>query len=123
VEAVGDTNPAYPQTREGSEGKFAPPSFAAVYALFAGSLSLASIGVSPTRLIHGEQEFTWKRPVKVGETVSAQGRIADVYEKRSLQFVETEAVVTDEVGEEVCRSRATIVVLPDPGANAAGDGA
>jgi acyl dehydratase len=123
VEAVGDTNPAYPQTRDASEGKVAPPSFAAVYALFAGSLSLASVGVSPTRLIHGEQEFTWKRPLKIGETVSAQGRIADLYQKRNLQFVETEAVVTDEAGEEVCRSRATIVVLPDPGAAATGEGA
>ncbi len=114
VKAVGDTNPAYPQSADDAEGKLVPPSFAAVYALFAGSLSLASAGIEPTRLIHGGQDFSWTRALRVGETVTAQGRIADIYQKRNLQFVESEAVVTDEAGDEVCRSRATILVLPDP---------
>lgn len=116
VKAVGDTNPAYPQSDDDADGKLAPPAFAAVYALFAGSLSLASAGIPPNRLIHGGQEFSWSRALRVGETVTAQGRIVDIYNKRSLQFVESEAVVTDEAGEEVCRSRATVLVLPDPAA-------
>jgi acyl-coenzyme A thioesterase PaaI-like protein len=52
--------------------------------------------------------------VRVGETVTAQGSIVDVYNKRNLQFVVAEAVVSDEGGEEVGRSRATILVLPEP---------
>ena len=95
-----------------------PPSFAAVYALFAGSLSLSSAGIAPSRLIHGEQQFTWTRALRVGETVTSQGQIADVYRKRNLQFVTAEAVVKDEAGEEVCRSRSTILVLPYPKATA-----
>jgi acyl dehydratase len=86
-----------------------------VYALGAGSGSLGRLGISSSRLIHGEQEFTWKRPLRVGETVTAQGRIADVFQKRQLQFVVAEAVVTDEAGEEVARSRSTVLVLPEPG--------
>lgn len=89
-----------------------------MYALFAGSMSLAALGVEPSRLIHGEQEFSWKRLLRVGETVTAQGRIADVYAKRSLQFVETEAIVKDDAGDEVCRSRATVLVLAAPNAPA-----
>jgi acyl dehydratase len=65
-------------------------------------------------LIHGEQVFTWNRPLRVGETVSTRGRIADVYQKRQLQFVVAEAVVTDDRGEEVARSRSTVLVLPEP---------
>jgi hypothetical protein len=114
VQAVGETNPAYPQSPNDADGKVAPPTFAAVYALGAGSGSLARLGVSPSRLIHGEQQFTWRRALKVGETVTAQGTIADVYSKRSLNFVVAEAVVKDESGEEVGRSRATILVLPEP---------
>jgi acyl dehydratase len=72
------------------------------------------MGISPNRLIHGEQEFTWKRALRVGETVTAQGSIIDVYRKRNLQFVVAEAIVVDEAGEEVGRSRATVLVLPEP---------
>ena len=85
-----------------------------MYALGAGSGSLSRLGIPSSRLIHGEQEFAWKRALRVGETVTAHGRIADVYQKRQLQFVVAEAVVTDEGGTEVARSRSTILVLPEP---------
>ena len=114
VRAIGDENPAYPKAPDDADGKIAPPAFAAVYALGAGSLSLLSSGIQPNRLIHGSQEFAWVRPVRVGERLSARGGVARVYNKRSLQFVDAESVVTDESGAEVCRSKATILVLPDP---------
>jgi acyl dehydratase len=114
VRAVGETNAAYPQRPDDADGKIAPPAFAAVYALFAGGGAMAAMGIAPSRLIHGEQSFSWTRPLRVGETVTAQGTIADVYNKRNLQFVEAEVVVRDEGDTEVCRSTATILVLPDP---------
>jgi acyl dehydratase len=89
-----------------------------VYALGVGGLSLVQRGIPPWRLIHGEQEFSWRRAVRVGETLTSQGRIADVYQKRNLQFVIAESRVTDEAGEEVCLSRTTVVVLPESGAPA-----
>jgi acyl dehydratase len=118
VKALGETNPAYPQSPTDADGKIAPPTFAAVYALGAGSGRLGRMGVSPSRLIHAGQEFTWKRALRVGETVTAQGSVIDVYQKRSLQFVVAEAIVVDEGGEEVGRSRATVLVLPEPNNNA-----
>jgi hypothetical protein len=114
VQALGETNPAYPTSATDGEGKIAPPTFAAVYALGAGSGSMSRIGVGPDRIIHGEQEFTWSRALRVGETVVAEGSIADVYKKRSLQFVVAEGVVKDESGAEVARSRATLLILPEP---------
>jgi len=112
--AIGDTNPAYPQDPGDAAGKVAPPGYAAVYALGAGSLSLLSGGIEPARLIHAGQEFSWHRPLRVGEKVTARGRIADVSRKRSLEFVSAEVTVTDEAGLEVCRSLGTILVLPEP---------
>lgn len=112
--ALGETNPAYPQSAADAEGKVAPPAFAAVYALGAGSLSLLPAGIDPSRLIHSGQEFSWERPVIVGETLTVEGRVADVYNKRSLQFVSAEVIVRDAAGEQVCRSVGTILVLPDP---------
>ena len=114
TQAVGDTNPAYPQSPDDAEGKIAPPSFAAVYALGAGALTLRSAGIDPSRLIHTGQEFSWERAVRVGEKLVAQGRVADVTLKRSLQFVSAEVLVTDAAGAQVCRSLGTIMVLPDP---------
>jgi acyl dehydratase len=114
VQAIGDRNPAYPQTPDDAAGKVAPPGYAAVYALGAGSLSLLSAGIAPSRLIHAGQEFTWERAVRMGEKLTARGRIAEVSRKRSLQFVSAEVVVSDADGHPVCRSLATILVLPDP---------
>ena len=114
TQAIGDTNPAYPQGPDDAEGKVAPPSYAAVYALGAGSLSLLSAGIEPARLIHSGQEFAWARALRVGERVTARGRIAAVTRKRQLEFVSAEVVVTDAAGDQVCRSLGTILVLPDP---------
>jgi hypothetical protein len=112
--AIGDTNPAYPRSPDDADGKVAPPAYAAVYALGAGSLSLLSAGIEPSRLIHAGQEFSWERPVRVGERLTARGRISEVTRKRSLQFVSAEVLVSDEAGAPVCRSLATILVLPEP---------
>jgi hypothetical protein len=114
AQAIGDANPAYPQAPDDSEGKVAPPSYAAVYALGAGSRSLLHAGIEPSRLIHAGQEFTWTRAIRVGERLTAQGRIAEITRKRQLQFVSAEVLVTDEAGAQVCRSLGTILVLPDP---------
>ncbi len=119
TQAIGDTNPAYPQAPNDAEGKVAPPGYAAVYALGAGSLSLLSAGIEPARLIHAGQEFTWSRAVCVGEKLVANGRVAEITRKRSLQFVSAEVVVTDAEGGQVCRSLGTILVLPDPAATPA----
>ena len=81
----------------------------------AGSGSLAQAGIPPYRLIHGEQEFEWSRAVRVGERLTAEGKIVDVARKRNLTFVTAETRCSDEAGEEVCRSRATILVLPEEG--------
>lgn len=113
AQAIGDTNPAYPQSPEDADGKIAPPSYAAVYGLRAGS-AIARLGIAPNRLIHGEQSFEWTRPLRVGEKLTVQGRIADVYNKRSLQFVAAETEARDEAGEVVCLARATVLVLPEP---------
>ena len=114
TQAIGDTNPAYPQGPDDAEGRIAPPSYAAVYALGAGSLSLLSAGIEPARLIHSGQEFSWTRALRVGERITARGRIAEVTRKRQLEFVSAEVLVTDASGEQVCRSMGTILVLPDP---------
>jgi acyl dehydratase len=122
VAAVGDDNPAYaagdPPHAAGRAGTpaIAPPTFAAVYALHPPGRAVGGWGIPPQRLVHGEQSFTWSRPVRVGETLTTSTRVADAYRKRNLQFMVAEATCRDQAGVVVCVSRATILVLPDPAA-------
>ncbi|HEV3231445.1 MAG TPA: MaoC family dehydratase N-terminal domain-containing protein [Candidatus Dormibacteraeota bacterium] len=114
--AVGDGNPAYAPAA--GAAAIAPPTFAAVYALAPPGRPASGWGIAPQRLVHGEQSFEWTRPVRVGERLTTSTRVADVYSKRSLRFMVVEATSRDEAGETVCISRATILVLPDPEAEA-----
>jgi acyl dehydratase len=59
-------------------------------------------------ILHGEQEFTYHRPVVVGEKLRARGTVRDVYQKasgeRTMTFMVIETAYTDETGEPVVTS-------------------
>ena len=89
-----------------------PPTYAAVYALFATAPQLfgdPEAAVDFANLLHAEQEFTWDRHPAVGQTVTSRGRVAADIERRGMRFITFETEVT--VGDEpVCRSRALFVI-------------
>jgi hypothetical protein len=65
-------------------------------------------------LVHGEQEFEYRRPIQVGETLALTGRIADIYEKQSsgggiLDFVVLETEAKDDQGDTVFFSRNVLI--------------
>ena len=65
-------------------------------------------------LLHGEQEFTYERPVHVGDRLRGTGEIEDVYVKESGEKVMTFVVARtdwadDATGEPVCSSRMTLI--------------
>ena len=51
-------------------------------------------------VLHGEQEFTYHRPIVVGDVLSGEGKVLDIYEKESdaavMTFVVVETVWRDE---------------------------
>jgi acyl dehydratase len=55
-------------------------------------------------VLHGEEEFTYHRPIVVGDVLLGEGRIVDLYEKvskgRTMTFVVTETVWRDEKSGE-----------------------
>lgn len=90
-----------------------PPTFAAVYSLYATAPQLFAdeeAAVDFARLLHAEQEFEWSRHPRVGETVTSRGRVASDTNRRGMRFVSFEAETTDERGAPVCRSRALFVI-------------
>ena len=114
--AVGDTSPYYHDRAFGAASEYgdniAPPVFASVYNL----LGAAKVFIDPElnlnflMLVHGEQEFEWHKPVKPGDVLTTTGRIADIYEKGSNDFVVYEARSVNQDGELVTVGRATFVI-------------
>jgi len=64
-------------------------------------------------VLHGEQEFTYHRPVVVGETLRSEGKVADLYEKaageRTMTFLVTETEYRDTEGELVLTARMNLI--------------
>lgn len=64
-------------------------------------------------ILHGEQAFTYHRPVLVGDDLTGTGSIKDIHVKqsgdRTMTFVVSETTWTDAAGEPVCTSTMTLI--------------
>ena len=65
-------------------------------------------------MLHGEQEFTYNRPVYVGEKFIVNQKVVNVYEKPnskggSMVFFEAESEFVDADGKVACTSRGTFI--------------
>jgi hypothetical protein len=90
-----------------------PPTYAAVYALGATAPQLfgdEDAAVDFANLLHAEQEFEWDRQPRVGEVVTATGRVTSDSERRGIRLIRLETDVTAADGVPLCRSRALFVV-------------
>lgn len=90
-----------------------PPTFAAVYSLGLTAPQLfgdPDAAVDFGRLLHAEQEFTWRRHPRAGESVSSLGHVASDVNRRGMRFVSFETDTTDSTGEHMCSSRALFVI-------------
>lgn len=107
--ALGDANPEY--------ATLAPPTYPIAFmtqAMSGGMETFLELGLNFMTLVHGEQEFEYVRPVRVGETLTLTGRIADIYDKTNssgavLDFVVMETEGADESGKPVFYSRNVLI--------------
>jgi acyl dehydratase len=65
-------------------------------------------------ILHGEQEFTYHRPVFAGDVLVGKGMVVDAYKKESkgktMTFVVVDTEWSDQgSGEPVCTSRMNII--------------
>ena len=104
VEATEDAHPWY---LDGSPfgGRIAPPT------LTAGDgpvLLISTKGYSSGLLARQDAEFF--APVKLGDTISVRGRLAEKYTKRGRRYIAFEYEGTDQRGERVFHQRITQTV-------------
>jgi len=65
-------------------------------------------------ILHGEQEFTYVRPIVAGDVLVGQGTVVDAYQKESkgktMTFLVVETAWSDRAtGEPVCTSRMNLI--------------
>jgi acyl dehydratase len=89
----------------------APPTFPIVITMIATRTALADpgLGLNYAMVVHGEQRFSYSRPLHAGDVVTAQATITDIREAGSLTMITTETQVRTVDGEHVCTGHATIV--------------
>jgi acyl dehydratase len=109
--AVKDPNPAFSGDRP-----VAPPTFLMTIAHWLGDLAATRPGVrlDTKRLLHGEQEFEYLRPIHAGDRLTFRSRTKDVYEKTgkrggSMLFVVGETEFRNQDGEVVAYMRNTVI--------------
>ena len=118
--AIGDLSPFYLDDAVGRASEWgdiiAPPTFPVTFrdeTQDTGAL-LRDLGTDISRILHGEQEFEQKKPIRPGETYLCRTRIADIYEKAGrsgpMAFVVRETTVTDGENDIVTVMRGITVV-------------
>src|SRR5436305_897575 len=89
----------------------APPTFLTTMQIqTSGQVVLdPELGLDYSRVVHGEQEFELRRAIVVGDVLTATPRIADIYAKKSNEFLVTESEIRDASGDVVVVMRSTII--------------
>ena len=126
--AVGENNPIFydaDAARElGLPGPVAPPTFTVTQIFHVPREQREQrlgANLDYARVLHGEQEFTYRRLPLVGETLKGTMRISKDFEKQgkrggSMRFVTYETRFTDADGDEVLSAYYTLIqTAKDPG--------
>lgn len=104
--ALGDDNPAY-----AGEAPVAPPTFAAVIAAPAWQQLFTDpeLELALRRIVHGDQRFDVRDPLRAGDVVSATLTIDKVRVRAGTEMITASVVVTGADGAERGTATATFV--------------
>lgn len=116
--AIGDTNQLYFDEQYANEtvhgGIIAPPTFP--IAVMDETGEALDLGLDYNRMLHGEQQFIYTRPIRVNDKLICQQVVTDVYEREgkngTMAFVVLDTEMTDENGQHVVTSRTNIIYRP-----------
>jgi hypothetical protein len=92
-----------------------PPTFPVVVqeATLAQLLSEPDAGIDFSRVVHGEQRFSYSRPVVVGDELTATLAVTSVKTLGGNAMVTAESAMVDANGEHVVTAISTLVVRGD----------
>jgi hypothetical protein len=93
------------------DGRTAPATFPIVVAFRAmtGLMTDPEVGISLHHVVHGEQRFTYTRPVVVGDRLTATLTVDSLRHIGGADIIGTRSEVADADGKPVCTAYATLV--------------
>ena len=93
----------------------APPTFAVVVQelTLAQLLAAPDAGIDFERVVHGDQRFTYTRPIVAGDELTARLTVASVKTLGPHSMVSAESTITDASGAHVVTATSTLVVRGD----------
>ena len=87
----------------------APATFPIVLAFEAMNAFLEAESLDLFRIVHGEQRFTYERPVEPGDVLTATLSVASLRQIGGNDIIGTTSEITDAEGALVCSTSATLV--------------
>jgi acyl dehydratase len=114
--AIGDDNPVHtdPEAARaaGHPDVIAPPTFTTIISMTAINAIVGdpALGLDYSRMVHGDQSFTYHRPVVAGDALVADATIEAISHRAGNDFITLRAAIADAAGEPVVTARAQLVV-------------
>ncbi len=127
ADAIGDDNPVYRDATAARAAGYtdipAQPTFVTRF-----RTSFADAGLDPehSQVLHGEQEYSYTRPLVAGDTLVVRHAVASVRQssRGGMAIMTLEQWLDDAAGQRVGLGKATVIVRDvEPGAAPAGGGA
>ncbi len=104
AKAIGETNSYIAQG-------YASPTF--LISIQMGAMQVAlfdpELGLDWNKVVHGEQSFEYKKPVKAGDELSFISTIEDIKTKVGNDFITVRSDVKDSNNQDVATLRATLI--------------
>ena len=91
------------------DGGAAPATFPIVLAFDAMNAFLDAEKIDLFRIVHGEQRFSYERPVMPGDVLTATLTVSSLRQIGGNDIIGTTSEVTDDTGALVCATSATLV--------------
>ena len=104
--ALGDDSPSYR-----GRDPIAPPTFIAVISSPAWELMFddPELELTLSRIVHGDQRFSYVRPLRAGDVVTGAVTIDKVRVRGAVEIISASVEVDTVDGEPVCTAQATFL--------------
>src|SRR5260370_42377785 len=97
----------------GDDGELsAPPTYAMVYGFDACRQLWTDqeVALDVARLVHGEQRFSFQRPVRPGDHIRTTGRLTAINTRGDMELITFELKATDEEDRPVSDGTALFII-------------
>lgn len=120
IRAIGDPNPIYVDKQaalnEGYRDTPIPPTFMTVPMMFSNSMvgMINDLGINFFRILHGEEEYEYYRPIYPGDILIGIPRVASIEEKankagKKMDLINFDILYKNQQGEPVVRERFLLI--------------